>query len=103
MAQNFGTASTQGSILLNFSSTSTAPVTLADSDGNTILTYQPPKTYNSVVVSAPSLTKGNTYSLSACGQTQNITLSSLIYGSGGMGGGGIGGDSQPGGRPGGRP
>ena len=103
MAQNFGTASTQGSILLNFSSTSTAPVTLADSDGNTILTYQPPKTYNSVVVSAPSLTKGNTYSLSACGQTQNITLSSLIYGSGSMGGGGMGGGSQPGGRPGGRP
>lgn len=59
--------------------------------------------YNSVVVSAPSLTKGNTYSLSACGQTQNITLSSLIYGSGGMGGGGMGGGSQPGGRPGGRP
>ncbi len=98
MAQNFGTSSTQGSILVNFNSTSTAAVTLTDSDGNTILTYQPPKTYNSVVVSAPSLTKGNTYSLSACGQTQSITLSSLIYGSGGMGGG-----SQPGGRPGGRP
>ncbi|MDY3864808.1 MAG: hypothetical protein SOZ43_01320 [Eubacteriales bacterium] len=67
-----------------------------------------PKTYNSIVVSAPSLTKGNTYSLSACGQTQNITLSSLICGSGGMGGGGMGGGgmgggSQPGGRPGGRP
>ena len=82
-----------------------------------------PKTYNSVVVSAPSLTTGNTYSLSACGQTQNITLSSLICGSGGMGsggmggggmggggmggggmgGGGMGGGSQPGGRPGGRP
>ena len=99
MAQNFGSASTQGSILVNFNSTSTAPVTIAGSDGNAILTYQPPKTYNSVVVSAPSLTTGSTYSLTACGQTRNITLSSLIYGSGGMGGG-MG--SQPGGRPGGR-
>ncbi len=100
MAQNFGTASTQGSILVNYTGSSTAPVKLADNDGNTIVTYTPPKTYNSVVVSAPSLAKGNTYSLTACGQTQSITLSSLIYGSGGMGGGGA---PQPGGRPGGRP
>ena len=99
MAQNFGSSSTQGSILVNYNSSSTATVTLSDSDGNTIVTYNPPKTYNSVVISAPALTKGNTYSLTACGQTQIITLSSLIYGSGGMGGG----TTQPGGRPGGRP
>lgn len=105
MAQNFGSASTQGSILVNFSSSSSASVTLADSDGSTLLTYQPPKSYNSVVVSTPDLTTGNTYSLTACGQTQSIQLSSLIYGSGSMGGGmgGMGGGAQPGGRPGGRP
>ena len=103
MAQNFGNTSTQGSVLVNFNSTSTTPITLADSDGNTILTYQPPKSYNSVVASAPSMTKGCTYSLTACGQTQNITLSTLIYGSGGMGGGSMGNGNQPGGRPGGRP
>lgn len=99
MAQNFGTASTQGSILMNYSSTSTAGITLNDSDNHTILIYQPPKAYNSVVVSAPSLQQGKTYTLIACGKTQSITLSSLIYGSGGMGGG----SPQPGGRPGGRP
>ena len=99
MAQNFGSSSTQGSILVNYNSSSTATVTLSDSDGNTIVTCNPPKTYNSVVISAPALTKGNTYSLTACGQTQSITLSFLIYGSGGMGGG----TTQPGGRPGGRP
>lgn len=98
MAQNFGTASTQGSILLNFSTGSKSAVTLTDAQGNVLVSYTPSKTYNSVVISCPGLAQGGTYTVSACGQSSSVTLSSLIYGSG-MGGGG----GQPGGNRPGRP
>lgn len=98
MAQNFGTGSTQGSILLNFSAGSKSAVTLTDAAGNVLVSYTPSKTYNSVVISCPGLVKGDSYTVSACGQNSTVTLSSLIYGSGsGMGGG------QPGGNRPGRP
>ncbi len=89
MAQNFGTSSTQGSILKTYSSMTTKQVTLLDAEGATLVTFTPAKAYNSVVVSCPALIKGGSYTLSAAGQTATITLSSLIYGNGGgMGGGG---------------
>lgn len=105
MAQNFGTNSTQGSILLNYQSSSTSEVVLKDSSGNVILSFTPEKSYNSVVISCPSLVKGGTYTITACGQTKEVTLTSLVYGSSsGMGGGGNpgGGGGFPGGH-GGRP
>ncbi len=97
MAQNFGTASTQGSILLNFSTGSKSAVTLTDAQGNVLVSYTPSKTYNSVVISCPGLVQGGTYTMSACGQSSSVTLSSLIYGSGMGGGGGQPGGGQPGG------
>ena len=89
MAVNFGSNSTQGSILLNYQSSSKDTIKVTDSDGNTIIEYTPAKSYNSVVVSSPKLTKGGTYKVTAGGETQSITLDSLIYGeSNGMGMGG---------------
>lgn len=105
MAQNFGTNSTQGSILLNYQSLSTSEVVLKESSGNVILSFTPEKSYNSVIISCPSLVKGRTYTITACGQTKEVTLTSLVYGSSsGMGGGGNpgGGGGFPGGH-GGRP
>jgi hypothetical protein len=101
MAQNFGSTSTQGSILLSLSSTSTSEVKLCQ-NSDVLVSYTPSKRYNSVVVSCPQLTKGNTYSLTAGGKTTSITLTSLIYGSSnGMGGnmGGMGGIGGNMGRP----
>lgn len=103
MAQNFGTASTQGSILLNFSTGSKSAVTLTDAQGNVLVSYTPSKTYNSVVISCPGLVQGGTYTVSACGQSSSVTLSSLIYGSCMGGGGGQPGGNQPGGNRPGRP
>ena len=103
MAQNFGNGSTQGSILLSFSSWSTDPVTVKDSSGNTLISYTPDKRYNCVVVSCPGLVKGGSYTVSACGQTQTVTLANLIYGSGMGGGMQPGGGGFPGGGGGGRP
>ena len=90
MAMNFGSASTQGSILLNLSGSAGQAVTVKDASGNVILTYTPAKDYRSVVVSSPELKQSETYTVSAGGQETTVTLDSLIYG-GGMG-------SFPGGR-----
>ena len=92
MAQNFGSSSTQGSILLTASSVTGGTITLTDADGNILVEYTPEKNYNCVVVSCPKLTEGGTYTLSLGGETQTVTLTSLIYGSSGFGGmGGFGG------------
>lgn len=92
MAQNFGSSSTQGSILLTASSVTGGTITLTDADGNVLVEYTPEKNYNCVVVSCPELTEGGAYTLSLGGETQTVTLTSLIYGSSGFGGmGGFGG------------
>lgn len=90
MAQNFGTNSTQGSILVTFSTGSTEQVTLTDRDGTVLASFTPAKRYTCVVVSAPGVAQGGTYTVTAGSQTQTVTMSSLIYG-GGMGFGSMGG------------
>lgn len=100
MAQNFGDSSTQGSIMLNYQSFASGKISVSDSNGNVLAEYTPSKNYSSVVVSCPGLTKGGTYTVTACGQSQSVTLDSIIYGSGSMGGGQPGqGGQQPGGTP----
>ena len=94
MAQNFGTDSTQGSILLTCRSTSTETIRVTDASGNVLAEFAPAKAYTCVVVSTPALKQGSTYTVTMGGESTDVTLESLIYGSGGMGGG-MGG--QPGG------
>lgn len=91
MAQNFGSNSTQCSILTTFTR-STAEIVLKDKDGNVLLTFAPSKAYTSVVVSCPQIAVGNTYTLCSGGQSQTIKMTSIIYGNGsGMAGPGMGG------------
>lgn len=94
MAQNFGSDSTQGSILLTCQSASTETIRVTDASGNVLAEFTPAKAYTCVVVSIPALAQGSTCTVTMGGQSTNVTLESLIYGSGGMGGG-MGG--QPGG------
>ena len=94
MAQNFGANSTQGSILLTCQSASTETIRVTDASGNVLAEFTPAKAYTCVVVSIPALTQGSTCTVTMGGQSTDVTLESLIYGSGGMGGG-MGG--QPGG------
>lgn len=82
MAQNFGDSSTQGSIMLTYQSFASGKISVADSSGNVLAEYTPSKNYSCVVVSCPGLTKGGTYTVTACGQSQSVTLESTIYGSG---------------------
>ena len=56
--------------------------------------FAPAKAYSCVIVSTPALKQGGTYTVTMGGESTDVTLESLIYGTGGMGGG-MGG--QPGG------
>ena len=90
MAENFGRGSTQGSVLLNLSSVQAAgsTVSVTDENGTVLASFQPEKSYNSVVVSTEGMVLGGTYTVSAGTETQNVTLSELVLGGGiGMGGG----------------
>lgn len=93
MAQNFGADSTQGSILLTSRSTSTEPIRVTDASGSVLAEFAPTKAYNCVIVSTPALKQGSTYTVTMGGESTDVTLESLIYGTGGMGG-------QPGGNKG---
>jgi hypothetical protein len=54
-------------------------ITLLDSSGNTVASYTPTKTFQSVLFSAPGMKKGETYTLAIGGQTiAQITLSDDI-------------------------
>lgn len=102
MAMNFGSTSTQGSILTNVSNCRAGDVVqLKDARGNILVTYTAESSFSSVVVSCPQLKQGETYTVTAGGSEVEITLDDLIYGSGmgGFGGHGMGGfDGQGGGR-----
>lgn len=89
MAQNFGAASTQGSILYTFSQTMAGgtEVTLTDSGGVVLAAFAPEKEYQCVVISAPGITAGSNYTVSAGEESGTVTMESLIYGGGNMGGG----------------
>ena len=114
MAQNFSSASNQGSMLVSFTQQSAGKsFAVCDSNGKVIVSFTPEKSYKCAVVTAPEIQSGNSYTLVAgatvSGADSNgfarnttksggttlttVTMSSLIYGSGG----GMGG---PGGRPG---
>lgn len=110
MAMNFGSQSTQGSILASTGNASAGTaVKLTDSSGNVIAEFTPTVSFQTVVISTPDITSDGTYTLTVGDSAQEITMSGYIYGSGmgggfgGMGGGqhgengGFGGGNRPGG------
>ena len=98
MAMNFGSESTQGSILASTGNASAGTaVKLTDSSGNVIAEFTPTVSFRTVVISTPDITSDGTYTLTVGDSTQEITMSGYIYGSG-MGGGfggGFGGGNRP--------
>ncbi len=93
MAENFGSDSTQGVMLVNVNTRQeNKEITVKDSDGKTIISWTPDKSYNSVVISTPSIVKGNTYTVSLGSETTDVAMDSNVYGEGTGG--------TPGGNPG---
>lgn len=99
MAMNFGSQSTQGSILASTGNASAGTaVKLTDSSGNVIAEFTPTVSFQTVVISTPDITSDGTYTLTVGDSTQEITMSGYIYGGGQPGGnGGFGGGNRPGG------
>lgn len=84
MAQNFGENSTQGSMFVN--ANSSVEITLKNSSGEVLVSFTPTKTYACVVISCPQITTGQTYTVTAGEYSTEVEMTSLIYGSGRMGG-----------------
>lgn len=103
MAQNFGSSSTQGSILSNTATNTSGEVVLKDSNGNVLVSFTPTRKYNSVVVSTPDVKKGSTYTLTTGDSSTTIEMSDIIYGESTQGrapnGGGQGGPNGRGQAP----
>ena len=101
MAMNFGTESTQGAILcsLNGMAPAGTQVSVKDSKGNVLASYASQKDFQSILISAPGMEKGGTYTVSVGTASAEFTLDDIIYGSGSGMGGGMGGGPH-GGRPG---
>ena len=96
MAESFDSTSTQASILYNTSSIVEAGTTLTvtDADGNVLLSWEVPCSFSSALISCPEMKVGGTYTVSAGGTSEEITLEgvSTTYGDsqGGMHGGDMG-------------
>ena len=88
MAENFGDSSTQGVMMVTVNSQAAgSAVSLSDSTGNELVSWTPEKEYTSVIISCPEITTGQEYTLTTGSDTTQITMDSIVYGSGsGMGG-----------------
>ncbi len=104
MAQGFNQSSAQASLSYTFSSAQQAgtSIELKDASGNVIASYTPEKAYQNVIISAPGLTVGQSYTLYSGGSSvETVTLTGTVtsFGSGGLDGGmNPGGGQKPGGR-----
>lgn len=102
MAQNFGSGSTQGAIMVSTGSQANgSQITLTDSSGNLLVSWQSEKAFDCVIISCPGITGEGEYTLSAGSYTESITMAGLVYSSAGLGGmGAMGGMGGIGGEPG---
>ena len=79
MAQNFGDASTQGSMLVSASGQAGDAIQLVDEDENVVASCEARTSYSCVLVSAPGVESGKTYTLSCGDASSEITMDGLVY------------------------
>lgn len=87
MAQNLGEDSTQGVMMIGVDSGEAgSTITLEDSEGNELVSWQPDKVYTCVIISTPEMEKGGTYTLKTGDAEKEVTMESLVYSDGVAGG-----------------
>ena len=103
MAEGFDSTSSQASILYNTSTVAEAGTTLtvADADGSVLLSWEVPCSFSSALISCPEMKVGGTYTVSAGGTSEEITLEDISTTYGDSQGGMHGGDMEQGGMHGG--
>lgn len=80
MAQNLGEDSTQGVMMTGVDSGEAgSTITLEDSEGNELVSWQPDKVYTCVIISTPEIEKGGTYTLKTGDAEKEVTMESLVY------------------------
>ena len=79
MAQNFGDASTQGSMLVSASGQAGDAIQLVDEDENVVASCEARTSYSCVLVSAPGVESGKTYTLSCGDASSEITMDGPVY------------------------
>jgi len=79
MAQNFGDASTQGSMLVSASGQAGDAIQLVDEDESVVASCEARTSYSCVLVSAPGVESGKTYTLSCGDASSEITMDGLVY------------------------
>lgn len=79
MEQNFGSDSTQGSLMMNLTDNQSGEITLEDADGNTLVSYTPMREYNSVVINCAELSDGSTYTIHTGENSREVTMEGLVY------------------------
>lgn len=79
MAQNFGDASTQGSMLVSASGQAGDAIQLVDEDENVVASCEARTSYSCVLVSVPGVESGKTYTLSCGDASSEITMDGLVY------------------------
>ena len=98
MAEGFGSSSTQCSVLYNLQTGAEAgtTLTLRDSDGNVLMSYEVPNAFTSVNISCPEMELGETYTISVGETEETVTLEEITTTSGAAGGSMFGGMNQGG-------
>ncbi len=79
MAQNFGDASTQGSMLASASGQAGDAIQLVDEDESVVASCEARTSYSCVLVSAPGVESGKTYTLTCGDASSEITMDGLVY------------------------
>lgn len=79
MAEGFGSSSTQGSMLVSASGNTGDTVTLSDSSGKVLCSYVAQKSFACVLVSAPGVEQGKTYTLKVGSNSIDVTLDGITY------------------------
>lgn len=79
MAQNFGDASTQGSMLVSAGGQAGDAIQLVDEDENVVASCEARTSYSCVLVSAPGVESGKTYTLSCGDASSEITMDGLVW------------------------
>lgn len=100
MLQSCSSSSSTYNVVISFDSSysSSDVITIVDSSGNKIITYQSSKNYSSLVVASPNLKKGKTYTIKINGSDyESFTTSNITTTVGRVMQGGHGGMGQPGG------
>ena len=79
MAEGFGNSSTQGSMLVSASGNAGDTVTLSDSSGKVLCSYVAQKSFACVLVSAPGVEQGKSYTLKVGSNSIDVTLDGITY------------------------